>query len=98
MCPQKLLILPPIQNPNSKYGGQQQHLDLDLTRVKIKQEVGKSEMAHIEPLLKYERHPAVPVPTKNKEKRKKTEPALRENKNCRQGSPNISWEKSIKGK
>ena len=46
-----LLILPPIQNPNSKYGGQQQHLDLDLTRVKIKQEVGKSEMAHIEPLL-----------------------------------------------
>ena len=48
--------------------------------------------------IKYERHPAVPVPTKNKEKIKKTEPALRENKNCRQGSPNISWEKSIKGK
>ena len=48
--------------------------------------------------IKYEGHPAVPVPTKNKEKIKKTEPALRENKNCRQGSPNISWEKSIKGK
>ena len=40
--PSKAIDLAPIQNPNSKYGGQQQHLDLDLTTVKIKQEVGIS--------------------------------------------------------